>query len=84
MSRIMHFHLWPLRNGLVRVLLDECVDWRLGREPTEIADWHLVLLNNCGHWPPDAASFYEDRFADTTRIGRTFSKSINNAKYKYL
>jgi hypothetical protein len=17
-----------------------------------IADWHLVLLNNCGHWPP--------------------------------
>jgi 2-hydroxy-6-oxonona-2,4-dienedioate hydrolase len=17
-----------------------------------IADWHLMLLNNCGHWPP--------------------------------
>jgi hypothetical protein len=22
-----------------------------------IADWHLVLLNNCGHWPP----FYPHR-----------------------
>jgi 2-hydroxy-6-oxonona-2,4-dienedioate hydrolase len=18
----------------------------------QIANWHLVLLNNCGHWPP--------------------------------
>jgi 2-hydroxy-6-oxonona-2,4-dienedioate hydrolase len=38
-----------------------------------IADWHLVLLNNCGHWPPFERLRHGRRSLTPTPVGFTWS-----------